>query len=219
VAIPGGSPQAHACQLIVKLQPISYLCLVNYLLVGLDPAQKAERIEKQVRTSMVKNLYRFSCFKFFVNGYCPDDPRNQDVATVNSKVFVPTKARSLVVKDSMEVPVQPMVSRKLSFNRVENGIRQPAGKKFYEYWAALLSRKRRSMIKSNSCGNSRPLMYLLHLRWSYTALVSGLVRQKDPVNLSTFGPPTHCALGLVVLGRPGDKAWVANIGLFVHGKR
>ena len=92
---------------------------------------------------MGENAKRFDVLKFTLNGYSPDDPRNQDVATVDFRIFVQTKDRSLVIKDGIDVP---------GFNRwclenflqscpgatIENDIRQSAGKEFYEYWAALL---------------------------------------------------------------------------------
>jgi hypothetical protein len=123
-----------------------YQAEFHFLLVGLDLEQKAEWTEKQVRHSMGKNVERFSCLKFTLNGYSPEDPWNQDVATVDFRVFAQTKDRSLVIKDTMEVP---------GFNRwclenflqscpgatIENDIRQSAGKEFFEYWAALIPQK------------------------------------------------------------------------------
>ncbi|KAK5015610.1 hypothetical protein LTR16_004717 [Cryomyces antarcticus] len=120
-----------------------YQAEFHYYLCGIDLEQKAEWTERQVRKSMGRNAERFSCLKFTLNGYSPDDPRNQDVATADLRVFVQTKDRSLVIKDSLEVP---------GFNRwcmenllqscpgvtIENDIRQSAGKEFYEYWAALI---------------------------------------------------------------------------------
>ncbi|KAK3679184.1 hypothetical protein LTR78_000745 [Recurvomyces mirabilis] len=76
----------------------------HYMLVGLDLEAKAEWTERQVRYSMGKNAEKFNVLKFTLNGYCPDDPRNQDVATADFRVFVQTKDRSLIVRDSMEVP-------------------------------------------------------------------------------------------------------------------
>ncbi|KAK1078095.1 hypothetical protein LTR33_007522, partial [Friedmanniomyces endolithicus] len=196
----------------------------HYLLCGLDLEQKAEWTERQVRHSMGPNASRFSCLKFSLNGSCPADPRNQDVATADLRVFVQTKDRSLVVRDSMEVP---------GFNRwcmenflqscpgatIENDIRQSAGKEFYEYWAALLPQ--------------REVRHRVHLIWDGRgvdiAVPEAVVeygyqrgeRQwsyetRSPVELGGFGPSTRAPLGWVVLGRSGDKASDANIGFFVR---
>lgn len=186
----------------------------HYLLCGLDLEQKAEWTERQVRHSMGKNAERFSCLKFSLNGYCPDDPRNQDVATADFRVFVQTKDRSLVVRDTMEVP---------GFNRwcmenflqscpgatIENDIRQSAGKEYYEYWAALLPQKEVSH-KVNLMWAKKAIDIAVpkaieeygykreERQWSYET--------KDPAALESFGPTTMGPLGWVVLGRSGDKA-------------
>ncbi|KAK1050512.1 hypothetical protein LTS16_003009 [Friedmanniomyces endolithicus] len=196
----------------------------HYLLCGLDLEQKAEWTERQVRHSMGANASRFSCLKFSLNGSCAPDPRNQDVATADLRVFVQTKDRSLVVRDSMEVP---------GFNRwcmenflqscpgatIENDIRQSAGKEFYEYWAALLPQ--------------REVRHRVHLMWDgrgvdiavpEAVVEYGYKREerqwsyetKNPVALEGFGPSTRAPLGWVVLGRSGDKASDANIGFFVR---
>lgn len=81
--------------------------------------------EKQIRKSMGKNVDKFDVLKFTLNGYSQPDPINQDVATADFRVFVQTRdrcvdnrhlmvlsekmkltvnRRSLVVKDTMEIP-------------------------------------------------------------------------------------------------------------------
>ncbi|RDW77748.1 hypothetical protein BP6252_05801 [Coleophoma cylindrospora] len=197
-----------------------YQAEFHFYLVGLDLEQKAEWTEKQVRASMGKNVDRFSCLKFTLNGSSPEDPKNQDVATVDFRVFAQTKDRSLVIKDSMEVP---------GFNRwclenflqscpgatIENDIRQSAGKPFYEYWAALLKQDEiNHKVQFLWDGQSvdvppSKIMELYTTRqWSYET--------KDPLPLSSFGPTTRGPLGWRVLGRSGDKASDANIGFFVR---
>lgn len=197
-----------------------YQAEFHFLFVGLDLEQKAEWTEKQVRASMGKNVERFSCLKFTLNGYCPEDPRNQDVATVDFRVFAQTKDRSLVVKDTMEVP---------GFNRwclenflqsapgatIENDIRQSAGKEFFEYWAALIPQKEIThQVKTLWNGKtidippSPSMVEYKDRQWSYET--------KDPVSLENFGPTTRGPMGWRVLGRSGDKASDANLGLFVR---
>jgi len=197
-----------------------YQAEFHFYLVGLDLKEKAAWTEKQVRASMGKNIDRFSILKFSLNGWAQPDPENQDFATVDFRVFAQTKDRSLVVKDTMEVP---------GFNRwclenflqscpgatIENDIRQSAGKEFYEYWAALLPQCEIShavnlLWSGEALGiPPSPKMELYESRqWSYET--------RDPVDLTSFGPTTRGPLGWVVLGRSGDKASDANLGLFVR---
>lgn len=163
---------------------------------------------------MGKNAEKFSVLKFSLNGYSPEDPWNQDVATADLRVFVQTKDRSLVVKDSLEVP---------GFNRwcmenflqscpgatIENDIRQSAGKEFYEYWAALIPQAEIAhAVNLMWAGQSVdvPVPKAMHeygytreqRQWSYET--------KGAKPLDSFGPTVKGPLGWVVLGRSGDKA-------------
>jgi hypothetical protein len=81
-----------------------YQAEFHFYIVGLDLEQKFEWTKKQVLYSMGENVNRFSCLKFTLNGYSKQDPENQDIATADIRVFAQTKDRSLVVKDTMEVP-------------------------------------------------------------------------------------------------------------------
>jgi hypothetical protein len=201
--------------------PGGYQAEFKFFFVGLDLEQKAEWTEKQVRYSMGKNVERFDVLKFTLNGYAPEDPKNQEVATCSLRVFVQTKDRSLVVKDSMEVP---------GFNRwvlenflesapratIENDLRQSAGKEYFEYWAALIPQKEinhqvRLVWQDNKTIDIPPSPIMIEYpvqQWSYET--------KDPIPLSKFGPTTRGPIGWRVLGRSGDKAFDANVGLFVR---
>jgi hypothetical protein len=197
-----------------------YQAEFHYYLCGIDLEQKAEWTERQIRKSMGDNVNKFSCLKFSLNGYCPEDPRNQDVATVDFRIFVQTKHKSLVVKDAVDVP---------GFNRwcmenflqscpgatIENDIRQSAGKEFYEYWAALLPQSevqhRINLLWADKAVDIPPTLNLRQYderQWSYET--------KNPVPLTSFGPTTRGPLGWIVLGRSGDKASDANVGFFVR---
>lgn len=81
-----------------------YQAEFHYYICGIDLEQKAEWTKKQVLHSMGENAKKFDVLKFTLNGYCQTDPENQDVATADFRVFVQTKERSLVVKDTIEVP-------------------------------------------------------------------------------------------------------------------
>jgi len=181
----------------------------HYLLCGLDLEQNAEWTGRQIRKSIGKDAKRFSCLEFLLNGDCPSDPRNQDVATVDFRIFVQTKDRSLVVQDGIDVP---------GFNRwclenflqscpgatIENDIQQSAGKEYFEYWVALLPQNAVSH-KVNLLWNSEQVEIPVPRcaseydvrQWSYET--------ESPRPLDSFGPTPRGPPGWVVLGRSGDK--------------
>ena len=213
----------QVCKLDQKIFKYVLTCIqaeFHFYLCGIDLEQKAEWTKKQVLHSMGENANRFDVLKFTLNGYCKTDPENQDVATADFRVFVQTKERSLVVKDTIEVP---------GFNRwclenflqscpgatIENDLRQSAGKEYFEYWVALLPQSEVNhqvqLLFSNQTINipPSPKCKLYETRqWSYET--------KSPVPLESFGPTIRGPLGWVVLGRSGDKASDANVGLFVR---
>lgn len=93
--------------------------------------------------------------------------------------------------------------------------RQAAAKPIFEYWPALLPQ---SAVQHRAC-----------LEWSgktFDIPVPTTTREYPrlqnsyetgtPVDLSTFGETTRGPLGWIVLGRSGDKASDANVGLFVR---
>lgn len=55
-----------------------YQAKFDVYICGIDLEAKAEWIERYSVGGAVKEL---SCFKFSLNGYCPDNPQNQDFAT------------------------------------------------------------------------------------------------------------------------------------------
>jgi hypothetical protein len=121
-----------------------YQAEFHVYLCGIDLEAKAEWVERQIRYSAGDAVKELSCFKFSLNGYCPDNPRNQDVATVDLRIFVQTKNKALVSKATLDVP---------GFNRwcMDNGLqgcpgwtlgndqRQSEGKLYYEYYVTLLA--------------------------------------------------------------------------------
>lgn len=216
-----------------------YQAEFHYYIVGLDLEQKFEWTKKQVLYSMGENVNRFSCLKFTLNGYSPQDPENQDVATANVRVFAQTKDRSLVVKDTLEVPgfnrwclenfLQSCpVSRTNRLDpskmlltdqgaTIENDIRQSAGKEFFEYWAALIPQSEvKHQVRLLSTGETldippSPSCKVYETRqWSYET--------ENPVPLDSFGPTIKGPLGWRVLGRSGDKASDGNVGFFVRNE-
>jgi hypothetical protein len=81
-----------------------YQAEFHIYLCGLDLEAKAEMCERQIRYAAGDAIKDLSCLKFTLVGSCPDNPKNQDVATVECRVFVQTKNKSLVSKATLDVP-------------------------------------------------------------------------------------------------------------------
>jgi hypothetical protein len=65
-------------------------------LVGLDIEEKCKWVEDQIRYELGDTVKEFTCLKFMQNGSSVIDARNQDVATVDLRIFAQTKNRDLL---------------------------------------------------------------------------------------------------------------------------
>ncbi|OAA62526.1 hypothetical protein SPI_04066 [Niveomyces insectorum RCEF 264] len=202
-----------------------YQAEFHVYLCGLDLEAKAEWVERQIRYAAGDAVKELSCFKFSLNGYCPPDPRNQDVATVDLRVFVQTQNKDLVSKATLDVP---------GFNRwcMDNGLqgcpgwtlgndqRQSEGKLYYEYYVTLLPQaavQHRVVLLWEKADPDRgriavpPVAHLAEYPRDQRSYET-----QAPVDLARFGPTTRGPLGWVVGGRSGDKASDANVGFYVR---
>jgi hypothetical protein len=70
-------------------------------MVGLDIEEKCKWTEDQIRESLgEERINEFSTLKFHANGSSPIDARNQDLATVDFRVFAQAKNRELLRMDN-----------------------------------------------------------------------------------------------------------------------
>lgn len=198
-----------------------YQAEFHYYLVGLDLESKAEWTERQIRRSIGDSIKDLSCLRFSLNGYCPENPRNQEVATVDFRIFVQTKRRALVDKSTLDVP---------GFNRwcmenflqscpgatLGNDQRQSEGKPFYEYYVTLLPQAEvKHRVELPWLGESVDIPVQKNIAAAYPRDQKSY-ETADAVDLGSFGPTTRGPLGWVVGGRSGDKASDANVGFFVR---
>ncbi|KAJ2904557.1 hypothetical protein MKZ38_007756 [Zalerion maritima] len=198
-----------------------YQAEFHYYLCGLDLEEKAEWTERQIRKSMGDKGKELTCLKFSLNGYCQENPRNQDVATVDFRIFAQTKNKALMDKFTIDVP---------GFNRwclenflqscpgatLGNDQRQSQGKPFWEYYVTLLPQSEvQHEVVLPWKGEKLEIPVQNNVRKEYPRDQESY-ETRDPVALSTFGPTTRGPLGWVVGGRSGDKASDANVGFYVR---
>lgn len=78
-----------------------YQAEFHFYMVGLDMEQKCQWTKEQVLDAIGEdNLKRFSMLKFHQNGTSPIDPVNQDVATVDFRMFAQTRDPDLLRTDT-----------------------------------------------------------------------------------------------------------------------
>jgi hypothetical protein len=168
---------------------------------------------------MGDNVSRFSTLKFHQNGSSPLDAANQDLATVDFRVFAQTSDPEVVRPDipngfnrwCLETFLQSAPGLSLS-----NDLRQIAPKPYYEYWVALMPQTELPLKVHQMYGEKKvtaleaPKVTKTYPRQQHSYDAT------SPVDLSTFGETVRAPLGYIVAGRSGDKASDCNCGFFVR---
>ncbi|KAH6975149.1 hypothetical protein BKA56DRAFT_633887 [Ilyonectria sp. MPI-CAGE-AT-0026] len=185
----------------------------HYFLCGLDIEEKARLLELQVRAGLDESS--FHCLKFRTNGRCPVDPRSQDAATVDLRIFAQAKNEADLATARFFRPVTDTIMQTYPGATFAVDARQSIPKPYYEYWVALLPQsvvKHVCYLPAKGIEVSIPAPKdtedFLYEQETYET--------SNPIDLSTLGPTTRAPLGYIVHARSGDKGSDCNVGFFVR---
>ncbi|KAH7384184.1 hypothetical protein DE146DRAFT_759975 [Phaeosphaeria sp. MPI-PUGE-AT-0046c] len=198
-------------------------------LVGLHMEEKCRWIEEQIRYEFGEEMIKkFDVLKFMQNGSSVVDSRNQDVATVDFRVFAQSRDRELL---NMRNPKGffriSMVNFLMSCPGASlgNDVRQAEGKPYYEYHPSLLPQsavqQRVHCIWDGSAEDGfkegkKIIDMPLAPEFKEYDRQQPSYETTNSVDVSSFGPTARLPLGSIVLGRSGDKCSDANVGFFVR---
>ncbi|KAK6206950.1 hypothetical protein QIS74_13438 [Colletotrichum tabaci] len=190
-----------------------YQAEAHYFLCGLDIAEKAALFERQLRH--VLDEASFSCLKFRTNGSCPENPSNQDAATVDLRIFAQARDQEALSPLRFLKPIVDNIMQSYPGATFHLDTRQAFAKEYYEYWVSIIPQS--------------AARHVCHLPWKAGRVeieppadtVEFVYEQptyetESPVNLSSLGPATTAPLGYVVHARSGDKGSDSNVGFFVR---
>ncbi|KAM0469443.1 hypothetical protein ACHAP7_010023 [Fusarium lateritium] len=190
-----------------------YQAEAHYFLCGLDIEEKAQMLERQVRAGLDESKYH--CLKFRINGRCPSNPKNQDAATVDLRIFAQARNEEDLSVSRFLRPVTDTIMQSYPGATFAVDTRQALPKPYLEYWVSILPQ---SVIDHVCHVPSKGLQIPIpsptetedfqHDQETYETA--------NPVDLSSFGPTTKAPLGYVVHARSGDKGSDANVGFFVR---
>lgn len=190
-----------------------YQAEAHYFLCGLDIEEKAKLLEKQVRAILDES--KFHCLKFRVNGRCPENPKNQDAATVDVRIFAQSRTEESLSATNFFRPVTDVIMQSYPGATFAVDARQATPKPYYEYFVALLPQSDVTHVAHvPSKGLEIPIP-------APTDTVDFIYHQPtyettSPIDLTSLGPTTRAPLGYVVHARSGDKGSDANVGFFVR---
>jgi len=185
----------------------------HYFLCGLDIEEKARMIEKQIRVALDESKYH--TLKFRINGSCPVDPRNQDSATVDFRIFAQARNEEDLSTAKFLRPITDTIMQSYPGATFAVDARQATPRPYYEYWVAILSQsdvKHICHIPAKNLDIPIPppinTQEFLYSQSTYETT--------SPKSLSSFGATNRVPLGYVVHARSGDKGSDCNVGLFVR---
>ena len=191
-----------------------YQAEIHFFLCGLDIEEKAAMLERQVRHRLDESKYH--CLKFRTNGRCPNDPKNQDSATVDVRIFAQAKNESDLSLSSFFRPVTDTIMQTYPGATFAVDARQATPKPYFEYWVSIIPQadvKHVAYLPSES-GLEIPIP-------APTDTVDFQYEQdtyepRDPINVASLGPTTRAPLGYVMHARSGDKGSDCNVGFFAR---
>ncbi|KAJ3458836.1 hypothetical protein MRS44_012945 [Fusarium solani] len=190
-----------------------YQAEAHYFLCGLDIEEKASLLERQVRAILDES--KFHCLKFRVNGRCPENPRNQDAATVDVRIFAQSRAEESLSTANFFRPVTDVIMQSYPGATFAVDARQAHPKPYYEYFVSILPQgdiAHVAHLPSKGLDIAIPaptdtLDFVYEQATYETAL---------PIDLASLGPTRKAPLGYIVHARSGDKGSDANVGFFVR---
>ncbi|KAH8911392.1 DUF1446-domain-containing protein [Coniochaeta sp. PMI_546] len=200
--------------------PAGFQAEWHIYLCGLDMAEKCAVTEAQVRYAIgEENIPKFTTLKFHQNGSSPIDAENQDLATVDFRIFAQTKDPELLRPDVpngfnrwvLELFLQSVPGASLS-----NDLRQTVPKPYYEYWVALLPQSELQHRVHFLFGNHQILDMPAPKQTRTYPRQQPSYETQSPLPLDSWGETVRAPLGYVVYGRSGDKASDCNVGFFVR---
>jgi hypothetical protein len=192
-----------------------YQAEFHWFLVGLDIETKARMMEAQVRKVIGKHAERFTKLEFTLNGTSPDNPTNQNSATVDLRIFAQAPKESDLSPNIFLRPIIDCVMQGYPGATPHLDLRQGFPKPVFEYYVTLLPQndiRHTAHLDSGEDLNIPPPP----LTKIYPKQQPSLPITSNPVSLSSFGPTQPGPLGYIVHARSGDKGSDANVGFWVQ---
>lgn len=180
---------------------------------ALDIREKAAMVEAQIRAML--DTKKYHTLKFRTNGACPENPTNQDSATVDFRIFAQSRDETALQVANFLRPCTDVIMQSYPGATFAVDTRQAVPKPYYEYFVTILPQSEiQHVCHFPSKGLRVDIPYptdtldFLYDQPSYET--------SQPRDLACFGPTIRAPLGHVVHARSGDKGSDANVGFFVR---
>jgi hypothetical protein len=190
---------------------------VSWFLVGLDIDSKARMLEGQIRRLLAPYSSKFTALKFHTLGSAPDNPRDQNSATVTFRVVAQARKAEDLAPSNFLRHIADNIMQGYPGATFHLDLRQGFPKPVYEYYVSLLPQadvKHRVHLPWKSQVLDIPPPPVTH---EFPSRQPSQTNTNAPVNRSLdFGPTIRGPLGWIVHARSGDKGPDANCGFWVR---
>lgn len=188
-----------------------------WFLVGLDIDAKARMLEAQIRRLLAPYSSKFTALNFSTLGSMPENPRDQNSATVSFRVVAQARQAEDLAPTNFLRHLTDNIMQGYPGATFHLDARQGFPKPVYEYYVSLLPQA--------------DIKHRVHLPWkSHTLDIAAPPQTREypprqpsrdlaatPANpVVDFGPTVRGPLGWIVHARSGDKGPDANCGFWVR---
>ncbi|PSN72577.1 DUF1446-domain-containing protein [Corynespora cassiicola Philippines] len=211
--VKGGLPPPTT-KVGITAKPI-YQAEVHWFLTGLDIAAKARMIETQIRTLMAPHIHTFSRLDFQLIGSVPENPTNQNAATVDFRVIAQArKAEDLAPAKFVRPCIDPIMCAYPGAT-VHMDLRTAFPKEVSEYYVTLLPQS--ALFHQAHLGSGEVVEIAPPPETkAYPKRQPSQDSTLQALELSAFGATVHAPLGTIVHARSGDKGSDCNVGFWVR---
>ena len=189
-----------------------YQAEVHWFLVGLDIQEKARMLEAQIRKAL-GDKNRFHVLKFTLNGTAPEDPSDQNSATVDFRVFAQSRDVNAVAPSNFLRPIIDLIMCSYPGATFHLDFRQGIPKPVQEYYVTLLPQS--------------DIQHVVHINGENIKVEGPSVTKTFPrqqpsqaesldVGNRELGETVRGPLGWIIHARSGDKGSNANVGFWVR---
>ncbi|KAE8331442.1 hypothetical protein BDV39DRAFT_168773 [Aspergillus sergii] len=188
---------------------------LHWFMVGLDIDAKARMLEAQIRKELAPHVHRFTKLEFTKNGSVPENPTNQNSATVDFRIFAQAPTSADLSPRKFLRPCMDPIMQTFPGASPHMDFRQALPKEVYEYWVTLLPQLAISHKVHLHTGAELEIPPAAKTK-EYPRQQPSQPATSNPVHPSRFGETVKAPLGWIVHARSGDKGSDANIGFWVR---
>lgn len=186
---------------------------VHYFLVGLDIEAKARMLEAQIRHTL-GDTSRFHVLEFTLNGSSPENPTDQNSATVDFRVFAQARKVEDIMPNNFLRPIIDLIMCAYPGATFHLDFRQGIPKPFFEYYVTLLPQSDVKHVAHLADGST------INIPSPPATKVYPAQQPTQPSSTNAgpraFGETVRGPLGWLVHARSGDKGSNANAGFWVR---